>query len=209
LVALAVHAALLRLLHPFVPFITEELWHQHPQVAGFCMKAPMPRTRAEAPFAAAAAQFELARELVQTARNLRNEMGVEPGKRGTLVLAAPKARRADLAAIGASVELLAKLISVQVLADGEAPPQRAARAVVQDIELHLPMSGLIDAGKERARLGKERDGLAQHYEQLRRKLENESFLARAPADVVERERRRAEELQATLQRLAAQIEQLG
>jgi valyl-tRNA synthetase len=136
-------------------------------------------------------------------------MGVAPGKRGTLLLSAAESRRGDLAAIRESVEYLAKLQSVRVLAAGEAAPEQATRAVVGDVELHLPLSGLLDAEKERTRLPKERDGIAQHLDQLRRKLKNESFLSRAPGEIVEREQRRAEELEATLARLEAQMELLG
>ena len=206
-VALTVHAQLLRLLHPFLPFITEELWHAHPATAGFVVSAPMPHYAGEAPLAADAGRFELARELVIAARNLRGELGVPPGKRGVALLRCGADRRDDVELVRAHVEVLAKMESVQLFT-GEAPSQ-AVSAVVGDVELFLPLEGLVDLEKERQRLGKERDGVDRRLQGVRAKLANEKFTGKAPAEVIQRERELEASLADTLTKLDAQIDALG
>ena len=208
LTALCVHGQLLRLLHPFLPHITEELWSLHPQTAGFCMQAPMPRLLGEAPFAAEAELFDLGREIVQAARNLRNELGVPPGKRGMLRLASDGRRHGEIARLLPHVEALAKMEAVE-LVESLPSEQQAVSTVVADIEIQLPIAGLIDLAKERDRLGKERDGLAQRVAGVDKKLANANFTERAPAEVVDRERQRRAELAESLEKLEAQLRSLG
>ena len=204
-VALTVHALLLRLLHPFLPYITEELWHAHPATAGFVVAAPMPRFVGDPPLAADAARFDRVRELVGAIRNLRAELGVPPGKRGRALLRGQGEIVRDVGSLTAPIALLAKLETVEVLSAGaEAPPQSVS-AVVGDLEVFLPLEGLVDLEQERARLAKERDGVARRLDGVRGKLSNEKFVSKAPAEVVERERALEASLTDTLTKLDERI----
>jgi valyl-tRNA synthetase len=203
LVALAVHGALLRLLHPFLPYITEELWSQHPATGGFIVTAPMPAFGESTLLEEDARRFELVRELVGAARNLRSELGVPPGKRGRMLLGASGDREV-LESLTEQIAILAKLEEVEVIDPGTQPKQSVS-AVVEGLDCYLPLEGLVDMDRERARLDKERTQLTGRLAGVRAKLENENFTGRAPAEVVERERENERSLTLTLEKLERQI----
>ena len=203
IVALTVHALLLRMLHPFLPYITEELWHAHPASAGFIVTAPMPRFVGEAPLRADAARFERVRDLVGAIRNLRGELGVPPGKRGHAFFRGPDSSRAALGSLLGPVALLAKLEACSLL-EGDAPDQSVS-AVVDEVEIFLPLEGLVDLELERKRLTKEREGVAKRLDGVRGKLSNTKFVGNAPAEVVERERALEASLSDTLAKLDDRI----
>jgi len=204
-VALTVHALLLRLLHPFLPYITEELWHAHPATAGFVVAAPMPRFVGDPPLAADAVRFDRVRELVGAIRNLRGELGVPPGKRGRALLRGEGEVARGVEPLGGPIALLAKLESVEMLPMGEEAPAQSVSAVVGDLEVFLPLEGLVDLEEERKRLAKERDGVARRLNGVRGKLSNEKFVSKAPAEVVERERALEASLADTLTKLDERI----
>jgi valyl-tRNA synthetase len=205
LVALSVHAALLRLLHPFLPYITEELWSRHPVTSGFIVTAPMPSFERAVPLAGDAARFELIREIVGAARNLRSELGVPPGRRGRLLLASE--RPAELEGLAGPIATLAKLEEVEIIEPGTQPRQSVS-AVVQGHECFLPLAGLVDLEKERQRLDRERTRLEGRLQGIRAKLANEKFTSRAPEEVVARERENERAIVDTLEKLEQQIASL-
>ncbi len=197
-----------RLLHPVMPFITEELWHQLPGVDGFLMTAAFP-TAAAGPFPHADARFQLVADVVSEIRSLRSDMNVPPGRRGRAVLRTADAdQAASLAEDVDMVALLAKMEQVELGADGEAPSP-AGVAVVGTIEIFLPMEGLVDIDKERERLGKELAQVEGWITGGRRKLENENFTARAPEDVVQREREQLADNEAKAETIRQRLKALG
>jgi valyl-tRNA synthetase len=204
LVALTVHGILLRILHPFLPILSEELWDQHPASEGFCMISPFPTLESPLPFAGDAARFSLVKELVGAARNLRHEWNVPPGKRGRLLLRTKKDGVGRLRQLERHLAVLAKLEEVSVEGPGE-KPARSVAAVVGEVEMYLPIDGLVDLSKEETRLRKELQQTEERLKGLRAKLGNEKFLQRAPAEVVNRQRALAQEAEGTLEKLRQQL----
>jgi valyl-tRNA synthetase len=125
-----------------------------------------------------------------------------------LRLASDGRRHGEIARLLPHVEALAKMEAVE-LVESLPSEQQAVSTVVADVEIQLPIAGLIDLAKERDRLGKERDGLAQRVAGVDKKLANANFTERAPAEVVDRERQRRAELAESLEKLEAQLRSLG
>ncbi len=179
---------LLRLLHPFMPFLTEELWQKIPHEGDFLAVAAWPRRDSSRTDTQAEAQMQALQELVVRIRTLRTESGIDAGRRIEVLVHAVEANDAALVAEQASlVATLARASSVRVVAEFPAG-LRAARGLVGGLEVALPLAGLLDLDVERARLRKELGKLETETASRATKLGNASFLERAPAEVVERER---------------------
>jgi valyl-tRNA synthetase len=205
---------ILRLLHPLAPFITAELWDQVAPVAGRAssnaagvMVAPYPVSQPERVDAKADAWMVQLKAVVSACRNLRSEMGLSPADK------VPLLAFGDEAFIDAAAPLLralAKLGDVQRFADEAAFAQATSSLpVAVSGELRVALQVKIDVDAETARLLKEMVRLEIEIAKCRAKLANESFVARAPAEVVEQERARLTELTQTLRRLEDQAARLA
>ncbi len=204
--------ATLRLLHPLMPFITEEIWTRVAPLAGVSGESIM---LADYPVSADwIADSEAEREIgwlqqfVLGVRQIRGEMNIPPGRPLPVLL--QEATAEDLELLGRHqgyLESLANIESLRVLAADEAPPP-AATALLGTTRLLVPMAGLIDVGKELARLEKQRDRLNTDLGKTRAKLDNPRFVENAPADVVQKERERAETMAAAIERLQEQMDQI-
>ena len=200
--------ATLRLLHPFMPFITEALWAQVAPRAGAdgdtVSLAPWPASDPADIDAGALEEIEWLKEAVMGIRRIRSEMDVSPAKRAPLYASgASDADRARIEAHRERLQWLARLESVQVLEPGDERPE-AAVALVGELELLLPLAGLIDVDAELARLDKEIQRLDKETGRLGGKLANEGFTAKAPAAVVDAERAKLAEAHGALERLREQ-----
>ncbi|UST80775.1 valine--tRNA ligase [Pseudomonas siliginis] len=198
----------LRLAHPFMPFITEEIWQRIAPLAGIqgktIMLQPWPVANEERIDPAAENDIEWLKELMLGTRNIRGEMNIGPGKPLPIYLknvSAEDQRR--LTENEALLKKLARLESITVLAAGEEAPL-SATALVGEMEVLVPMAGLIDKGAELARLDKEILRLQGEVQRVGGKLSNAGFVDKAPAEVIEKERAKLAEAEQALGKLAEQ-----
>ena len=177
-----------KLLHPVMPFITEELWSWLPAADGYLMTSRYPVCRTEPPFAAETERFVRNMDVITLIRSLRSDLNVPPGKRGHVVLRAADAdQSAQLEADRDLILLLSKLEALDVVVGGE-DPSPAGTGVAGTTEVFLLMAGLVDLDKERDRLQKELAKVEGFIKSGRAKLSNEKFTSRAPEDVIARQR---------------------
>ncbi len=183
---------ILRITHPLMPFITEEIWQRVKPLAGvsgeFLMLARFPEPDLSRVDAEAAAEVAWLQQVIAGLRNIRGELGISPGKPLPLVIANASAEdAARLARQSALLRFVGRLDGITVVAsEAELPP--VSTALVGTMTLGVPLAGLIDVGAELTRLDKEIARLGQEVARVEAKLSNESFVARAPADVVAKER---------------------
>ncbi|MCR4420522.1 MAG: valine--tRNA ligase [Clostridia bacterium] len=200
---------LLKLLHPFMPFLTEEIWHYLPDSGTSLMLQRWP-VEPGRPDPAAEEAMGLLMEVIRGIRNIRGEMRLLPGRSVPAYLVAAEAGTRRVLEEGREyVRRLAQADPVQVEAEMNPPPRQAAGAVAPGVQIFVPLAGLIDFDRERERLGKELSAVSRELGRAREKLANPDFLRRAPEEVVARERRRAEELAAKEQALRERLAVLG
>ncbi len=198
----------LRLLHPFMPFVTEEIWQHLPHKGETIMLAPWPDATGSPQDLEAEAAMDTLVELVRGIRNARAEYNV-PNGRAVQALLRPGALSSSLDELRVLFARLCRVEDLALLADYAPDPDRCATVVVNDTTVYLPLAELIDVASERQRLGKERDQLQQRLQRSQNMLANEQFVARAPAAVVERERAGNAELEASLALVVARLRNLG
>ena len=199
---------ILRLAHPFMPFITEEIWQRIKALAGksgdTLMLQPWPEVDESKLDAAAEGDIEWVKQLMLGVRQIRGEMKISMAKRIDVVLANASAEdQRRLADFEPLLAKLAKFESVRVLGAGEEAPL-AATALVGEMEVLVPMAGLIDKDAELARLDKELQRLEGEVKRVGGKLANEGFVAKAPAEVLDKERAKLAEAEQALAKLAEQ-----
>jgi valyl-tRNA synthetase len=206
---------ILRLAHPITPFITEELWQKVSVVAGrsgpSVSVAAYPVSQPERIDENAIAFVGKLKQLVDACRNLRGEMNVSPATRlPLLVLAQTEQESVFLQGAAPVLQALAKLSEVKLFTDEaswQAAAQAAPVAVVGQARICLFME--VDVAAEKTRLGKEVTRLEEQIAKAQTKLGNEAFVAKAPAAVLEQERKRVAEFAATLEKIREQLARLG
>lgn len=199
---------LLRLLHPIMPFITEELWQKVAPLAGktgdTIMSQPYPQAQVEKIDQHALQEIEWVKKFILGARKIRSEMDISPGKQLAVLVQNGSAQdRERLMAHERFLMSLARLESITWL-ESEVTAPESAIALVGEMRILIPLAGLIDKQAELQRLGKEIEKLRKELQKLTEKLENPKFIARAPVDVVEKDKQRVAEMSASLQQLEAQ-----
>ena len=203
---------LLHAAHPVMPYITEAIWLEVGKATGASrttlMLQPFPRPDSFPADADAEAAVSWLKGVIEGLRNIRGEAGIKPGREIPLLLQGGSASDQTLAGDnGALLMRLAKLERIDWLApDADAPPH--ALQLVGDLRVMVPLAGLIDVDEERARLGKDLERRQKDLARIETKLGNEKFVGNAPAEVVEKERRKAAEQRSAIELLESQLKQL-
>ena len=187
-VLLYVLEGLLKLLHPFMPFLTEQVYKFLPGSEGFLMLKSWPEVKPELDFPDEEAKMEGVMEVIRTIRNLRAEMNVAAGKRTHLMLLPADGWAETLAHAGQYFQRLAGASETAIIESSAAVTEKTVSAVTKACTLYIPLGDLVDFEKEIARLSKELDNLHKEIARAEGKLNNPGFVSKAPAALVEQEK---------------------
>jgi valyl-tRNA synthetase len=204
------------LLHPFAPFVTEEIWEKLPGTQGSIMRATYPGYKGKPPAGATPTatetqdekQMALMMDVITAIRNIRGEMNLNPSIKLDVTVTAPDAEAQRVLTEQRDIIMnLARLGSLQVQAQGQ-PSPTAATAIVSGVTVRVELKGVIDFGQEEQRLQKELAKLDKELSGIQKKLDNPGFLNKAPAEVVADVRGKQTELFEKQQKLQRNLERL-
>ena len=198
---LKVLVAVLKLTHPFMPFVTEEIWHRLPGSQGSIMKAKFPEASDFAFDPQAVKEMDLLMGVVSGVRNIRGEMNIGPSKKISILIEMPDEEDANVIRQNiVHVQNMARVDSVEI--DSSIPkPEASATAVFGKNQVHVLLKGLFDYDEERKRLKKEISKVEKDIGVLNRKLSNQGFLKNAPPEIVDDVRTKVESLGLKLDKL--------
>lgn len=200
----------LALLHPFIPYVTEELWSHLPGSRPLLIRSPWPQAHEEWLEPSAQADMESIQAVIRGIRHLRSELALPPKQRVPIILEYPDpAGRALLELHHQVVEALAGLSAFEIHSTLDNKPHQALSLRNSRFELYLPLAGVVDIEQERTRLERELAKSGQDLEQVRNKLQNRNFITRADPEVVEREQQRCREMEARQSRVRERLAGLG
>ena len=208
--------AILRLLHPITPFITEEAWQAVAPLAGrysdknaTIMLQPYPKADKSKIDTNAIAELEWVKQFIIGIRKIRSEMNIKPSKKLPVLLEQMNSQNKQwLKNNELSLISLAKLESISVLSDNESAPESAV-ALVGEMKILIPMDGLIDKESELKRLSKEVSRLEGEIKRFTGKLSNENFVAKAPATVIDKEKEKLANTETALKNMKEQYEKIN
>ena len=199
---------ILKLLHPYMPFITEELYSYLPGHEGMLINAAWPEARPEFDFEKEAADMDAIMEVIRAARNVRAEMKVNAGKRATLILKPTAGLESAFRASEGYFYRLAAASGVEYLSKDAPNPEASASAVTAGAALFIPLGELVDVEKELARLNKDLENTLGEVKRAESKLSNPGFLAKAPAQLIEQEKAKTEKNKALAESIKDRIKEL-
>jgi len=192
---------ILRMLHPMIPFISEELWQQFPHEGDLLIAASWPEPEPDRYDDAAERDMKAVQEVIGAVRNIRGTLRIPPAKKADLVLKVEDSTRRSLLDGAADyIRELARVETVTIGADLERPPA-SGTVVLAGVEVYVPLEGLIDLDVERQRQQKELDKLQKALSGIEKKLVNAKFRENAPPEVVESERQKQTDYANTAERL--------
>ncbi|MBM9536156.1 valine--tRNA ligase [Desulfobulbus alkaliphilus] len=198
----------LKLMHPIIPFVTEEIWSQLPGERGLIMVEPFPQTRAAWADQEAEREMDLLMGVISGLRTIRTEAEVHPSAQIEATLLCPDGdKRRLLTDFAPGIQAMARVKNLVIEAEGRVPDD-AGHALVQDVEVVVPLKGLIDVAGELEKLAREQAKLDKELARIVAKLGNEQFMANAPAAVVAKERDKESEIRARLTKTLESIERL-
>ncbi|UHA74365.1 valine--tRNA ligase [Paenibacillus sp. 481] len=198
----------MRLIHPFMPFISEEIWQHLPHSGETITLAEYPKYDAQLEAPEAVREMSLLMDMIRAVRNIRAEVNVPMSKKVELLVKPTDA--SALAIIQSNMECVERFCGTSKLEVSMdiAAPNKAMTAIITGAELYLPLAGLIDIEQEIARLEKESEHLNKEVERVEKKLSNQGFMAKAPASVVEEERAKMNDYSEKREKVIARIREL-
>ena len=199
---------ILKLLHPVMPMITEEIWQKLPISEQSIMITSWPEYNEEELDKKAEEKMDLIMSVIKAVRNIRNEMKVDPGRKIEAILLADNKKEQILKEGESYLKNLASIEDLTITTKLEDRPQPASTAIVEGVEVILPLEGMVDIEKELDRLKKELEDVKYEIERAKGKLANEGFVNNAPEELVEGEREKVEEYKEKKEKLMERIEQL-
>ena len=179
---------LLKLLHPYMPFITEEIWQFLPGSEGFLIAAQWPEYDEGKTFEKESAVIEKAMDIIKAIRNIRAEAEASPGRKLSAVILAEGETAEQIEEGAVYVKNLANITDIKITADKAEVPQDVMSAVITDAEVHIPLDELVDFAAELERLTKEKKKLEGEVKRGEKMLSNEGFVSKAPAAKIQEER---------------------
>ena len=207
-VAVHVIKGILTLLHPYSPFITEEIWSYFRNDADSdLIVSPWLNGNESQADTEADTSMGLLKEMVTAVRTIRSRMNVPPGKKADLVIRNVNGHQSNIESFDDIIKTLGRINKITVGTNLEKPDQ-SATAVVQKMELFVPLKGLIDLDQEIARLSKRLDELKGHLAGVEKKLANENFVNRAPQNVVAHEKQNLQDMTAEFDLVKANLDML-
>ena len=204
----------LRLLHPFMPFITDEIWRKlpldHTQLPPSIMTAPWPDADALSRYHDEHAQdaIEVLKAVVTATRTVRARYGLSPRTELEVAIKAPEHYVKLLEENKSLISTLGRVLHLTTATD-TTKPENASVTVASGLEIYIPLAGLVDLDAEKAKLSKERDKVAADLDRFNKKLSNEGFLSKAAPEIIEKDRAAADDLKTSLELIDAQLAELG
>jgi valyl-tRNA synthetase len=202
---------ILRMLHPFMPFVTEEIYHLLPDVkeSTFLNDLGWPEPILPLINDDLEKDFEIVQSVIGAIRNIRAEMDVPPGKKADVLIHAADERIVDiLKKQEAQLNILGRIEHLTIGISVKKPPLSAS-SVIPYGEIYIPLADLIDVDGEKLRLEKELDNQTKYLDRIKKKLSNFDFLNRAPAEVIEAEKEKQRQVEDAIERLNRNLESLS
>ena len=207
-VLLVLFEDVLKLLHPFIPFVTEELWHAFPFGDSYVMKNSWPKARPETLDEKAASDMKFVQEIIRTIRSLRAEARIAPSQQIPRVEITVH-DNAKLALVKENERQILLLTRVEAIVVSESKPEKSLASVLDDVQIYLPVGDLLDVEKEIQRLKADLAKLEKDIAKSSGKLANQNFIDRAPAEVIEKEKTELAENSAKKERMLENLKSLA
>lgn len=186
---------ILKLLHPFIPFITEEIFDHLPTANGMIIVSEWPEFKEEDDMAKEEAMMDVMMDGIRNVRNVRSEMNVPPSKKAKVIMVPSEDKLEAVEAGKDYFKTLASASEVEVRADEAGIPEDAVSVVIDGVKIFIPLDELVDFEKELERLNKEKAKLEGEIKRVNGKLSNQGFLAKAPQKLVDEEKAKKEKFE--------------
>ena len=199
---------ILKLLHPYMPFITEEIYTYLPTVEGSIVIAQWPHYKEEDNMASEEEMMELAMDGIRNIRNARAEMDVPPSKKAKVIIVPAEGKKSAVEATKEYFVTLASASMVEIAETEENIPEDAVSVVINGAKIFIPLDELVDFEKEKERLTKEKAKLEGEIKRVNGKLSNQGFLAKAPESLVNEEKAKKEKFEEMMKSVLERLENI-